>query len=177
MSSSQKLRLLGLFVFAVIQNAALGEIICEHVPNEMCAFAVASSGIRCVLETYENNGGATEYQCETSEVAAEGISGYIESDSCVRDCGGDRRSVGISSDALLEPTFMAKLCAPTCYDHCPNIIDLYSNLASGEGVNLRDVCTGPSTGTHRVMMELASSGDALSPSPSPSAAPPSTSSF
>ena len=60
---------------------------------------------------------------------------YIETDECVRACGVDRNSIGISSDSLLEPQFTAKLCAPACYQKCPNIVDLYFNLAAGEGKN------------------------------------------
>lgn len=58
---------------------------------------------------------------------------WIETDECVRACGVDRNSVGISSDSLMESQFTAKLCSPACYQDCPNIIDLYFNLAAGEG--------------------------------------------
>ncbi|XVE96994.1 hypothetical protein REPUB_Repub02eG0272200 [Reevesia pubescens] len=60
---------------------------------------------------------------------------YIDTDECVRACGVDRNSVGISSDSLLEPQFTAKLCAPACYQKSPNIVDLYLNLAAGQGKN------------------------------------------
>lgn len=59
---------------------------------------------------------------------------YIETGACVRACGVDRNSVGISSDALLDPQFTAKICSPDCYQKCPNIVDLYFNLAAGEGI-------------------------------------------
>ena len=64
---------------------------------------------------------------------------YIETDACVKACGVDRNSVGISSDALLEPQFTGKLCSPACYQNCPNIVDLYFNLAAGEGMILQYV--------------------------------------
>lgn len=106
---------------------------CEELPKEMCSFSIASSGKRCVLETGRVEDGRMEYQCRTSEVMVEGMSQYIETDQCVKACGVDRKSVGISSDALLDPYFTAKLCSPSCYNNCPNIIDLYFNLAAGEG--------------------------------------------
>lgn len=58
---------------------------------------------------------------------------HIETDACVNACGVDRRTVGISSDSLLEPQLTAKLCSASCYQNCPNIVDLYFNLAAGEG--------------------------------------------
>lgn len=112
---------------------ALGEIICEELPNDKCAFSIASSGKRCLLEKYARENGEMEYQCRTSEVIVERMSEYIETDQCVSACGVDRSSVGISSDSLLEPQFTAKLCSSNCYHNCPNIIDLYFNLAAGEG--------------------------------------------
>lgn len=66
-------------------------------------------------------------------MVVEKMADYIETDACVKACGVDRNSVGISSDALLEPQFTAKLCSPACYQNCPNIVDLYFNLAAGEG--------------------------------------------
>lgn len=104
-----------------------------------------------------------EYQCTTSEVVVERMAEYIESEECVRSCGVDRDAVGISSDSLLEPQFTAKLCAPACYQNCPNIVDLYFNLAAGEGVNLPDLCELQRTNPHRAMAELMSSGAAPGP--------------
>lgn len=91
------------------------------------------------METYAKQNGAVEYQCRTSEVVVEKMADYIETDACVKACGVDRNSVGISSDALLEPQFTGKLCSPACYQNCPNIVDLYFNLAAGEGMILRYV--------------------------------------
>jgi hypothetical protein len=88
------------------------------------------------LETEKAADGGVEYQCTTSEVVVERMAGYIETNQCVKACGVERNSVGISSDALLEPQFTAKLCSPSCYQNCPNIVDLYFNLAAGEGKNI-----------------------------------------
>ncbi|GMP85654.1 hypothetical protein CsSME_00038725 [Camellia sinensis var. sinensis] len=111
----------------------LGEVICEDLPTNVCSFSIASSGKRCLLENYATKDGKVEYQCRTSEVVVERMAEYIETDQCVSACGVDRSSVGISSDSLLEPQFTAKLCCPNCYQNCPNIVDLYFNLAAGEG--------------------------------------------
>lgn len=109
-----------------------GGIVCDDLPTDVCAFSISSSGKRCLLETDCENHGSVE--CKTSEVVVTNMADYIETDECVRACGVDRNSVGISSDALLEPQFTSKLCSPDCYQKCPNIIDLYFNLAAGEGM-------------------------------------------
>lgn len=108
---------------------------CEELPLDVCAFAIASSGKRCLLETSAGayKDGKVEYQCRTSEVVVERMSEYIENDQCVKACGVDRSSVGISSDSLMESQLTAKLCSQDCYNNCPNIVDLYFNLAAGEG--------------------------------------------
>ena len=109
-------------------------VICEDLPQDLCAFAVSSASKRCVLESsYEEKGKRTEYQCRTSEVVVERVRDHIETDQCVKACGVDRSSVGISTDSLLEPQFTGKLCSTECHQNCPNIIDLYFNLAAGEG--------------------------------------------
>ncbi|KAK4345670.1 hypothetical protein RND71_035846 [Anisodus tanguticus] len=143
-----------------------GEIICENLPTNVCSFSIALSGNRCLLENSKNEDGKMEYQCKTSEVIVGNIAQYIETDECVNACGVDRSSVGISSDALLEPQFTAKLCSPACYQNCPNVVDLYFNLAAGEGVYLPDLCNKQRNSPHRAMIELLSSGaamDALAP--------------
>lgn len=123
-----------LFAYMVFCFDFAAEITCEDLPKDVCAFSIASSGKRCVLETASEKDGDVEYQCRTSEVMVERMADYIESDECVAACGVDRNSIGISSDSLLDQHFTAKLCAPACYQNCPNVIDLYFNLAAGEGM-------------------------------------------
>lgn len=80
--------------------------------------------------------GSIRYQCSTSGVVVTNyMADWIETDECVSACGLDRNTVGISSDSLLERNFREKLCSTACYQGCPNIVDLYSNLSSGEGEN------------------------------------------
>ncbi|KAK6943056.1 PAR1 [Dillenia turbinata] len=110
-----------------------GKYFVRILPTDVCAFTIASSGKRCLLENQVGENGEMEYQCRTSEVVVEGMAEYMETDECVNACGVDRNSAGISSDSLLEPQFTAKLCSPACYQNCPNIVDLYFNLAAGEG--------------------------------------------
>ncbi|KAK4377627.1 hypothetical protein RND71_003923 [Anisodus tanguticus] len=149
------------FACTLFLQGALGEIICENLPTNVCSFSISSSGKRCLLENSENKDGKMEYQCKTSEVIVGTIAEYIETDECVNACGVDRSSVGISSDALLEPQFTAKLCSPACYQNCPNVVDLYFNLAAGEGVYLPDLCNKQRSSPHRAMIELLSSGAAM----------------
>ncbi|CAM8888939.1 unnamed protein product [Rhodiola kirilowii] len=160
MATTAKLAFALFFASSLLIQAALAEITCETLSNDKCAFAVASSGHRCVLETYTTRGRFSEYQCKRSEVKAdEKLAGYIETDQCVNACGIERKSIGIGSDSLLEPSFIAKICSPECYQNCANIVDLYFNLAAGEGAFLPDLCKAQS-GHHRAMIELMSSNEA-----------------
>ncbi|CAK7333599.1 unnamed protein product [Dovyalis caffra] len=158
-----------LLLSSLFLNAALAEIVCEELPNDICAFSISSSSKRCLLETISTKNGGVEYQCRTSEVVVEKMADYIETNACVKACGVDRNSVGISSDALLEPQFTAKLCSPACYQNCPNIVDLYFNLAAGEGAFLPDLCDAARYNPHRSMIQLMSSGAAPGPVGSESA--------
>ncbi|XP_039002331.1 uncharacterized protein LOC120128767 [Hibiscus syriacus] len=155
-----------LFLSSIFLHASLAEIVCEDLPHDVCAFSISSSGKRCLLETAVDEDDKVEYQCRTSEVVVERMAEHIESDQCVRACGVDRNAVGISSDSLLEPQFTNKLCAPACSHNCPNIVDLFFNLASGEGVFLPDLCEAVRINPQRSMAEfMSSSGAAVGPGP------------
>ncbi|CAL1378916.1 unnamed protein product [Linum trigynum] len=165
MAASLKFPVL-LFLSSLFLHASLAsEIVCEDLGKEVCAFAISTSGKRCLLETYAAAGGEVEMQCRTSEIMVERMPGHIETDDCVNACGVDRTSAGISSDSLLEPNFTAKLCSPDCYSNCPNIVDLYFNLAAGEGAFLPEICKESRNNPHRSMIQLMSSGSvAVAPS-------------
>ncbi|PWZ16620.1 hypothetical protein Zm00014a_026247 [Zea mays] len=175
------------FVFSVslLLSSALGttvamdhggaRVVCEQLTAEVCAFAVSSTSRRCVLETTHCAGRPTEYECRTSEVvAADGrLSGLVETDACVRACGVDRATVGISSDSLLDPRVAGAVCSAACLRGCPNIVDLYANLAAGEGVAFSELCEVHRANPRRAMAQLQSSGEAhdapaSAPSPTPS---------
>ncbi|GER54402.1 NtEIG-E80 protein [Striga asiatica] len=165
MASSQKMPLILILTCSLLLQGALGEVICDSLPADLCSFAVASSGKRCTLETYLSVGGSTGYTCTSSEVVVERFYGHIESDECVAACGVDRWSVGISSDAFLAGDFAGRLCSPTCYQSCPNIVDLYFNLAAGEGVHLPTLCKRQKSNPRRAMWEPFSSGGGVALSP------------
>ncbi|KAG8371374.1 hypothetical protein BUALT_Bualt13G0081200 [Buddleja alternifolia] len=116
-----------------ILNILFGVLVCEELPIGMCTFSISSTGNRCLLETFELGDGNLKFQCKTSQVLALNMREYIESDECVSSCGVDRNSFGISSDSLLDSEVTLKLCSPQCYNNCPNIRDLYYNLALAEG--------------------------------------------
>ncbi|KAL5991615.1 hypothetical protein ACLOJK_012524 [Asimina triloba] len=159
MAAASSFSLALLIALSLSIHSALGsEMVCEDLSADICAFSVSSAGRRCLLETSARRDGTLEYQCKTSEVVVEKITNWIETDECVRACGVDRKSVGISSDALMEHQFTAKLCSQACTQNCPNIIDLYYNLAAGE-----DLCELQRTNPHRAMVELLSSGAASGP--------------
>lgn len=89
--------------------------------------------MRCVLEKRLRRGGYEEYTCRSSSIESGGPKDWTESNECVEACGVDRDSLGISSDFLWDTSFVQKLCSDGCYKHCSNIVDLYFNLAAGEG--------------------------------------------
>ena len=125
----------------------VGGITCENLNKDTCAYAVSSSGKRCVLEKHVRRSGEEAYVCRTSEIEADKVKDWVESDQCIEACGVDRKSLGISSDSLLECGFTHKLCSSQCYNSCPNIVDLYFNLAAGEG-NLQTNPKLPETNMH-----------------------------
>ncbi|KAI3525847.1 hypothetical protein L1887_04976 [Cichorium endivia] len=158
-----KFSLVLLFASFIFLHGTTGEILCEDLTKDNCSFAISSSGKRCVLEDFEDKKGKVEYQCRTSEVVVEILSEYIETDACVSACGVDRNATGISSDALLDKKSIVTLCSPACYQKCPNIIDLHSNLALGEGVSLPDLCEQQRSDPDCNMIDLLSSSAANGP--------------
>jgi hypothetical protein len=124
---------LSIFSHFVVGYVVAGGITCENLDQDMCAFAVASTGKRCVLEKHVKRSGEEAYTCRTSAIVADKLKDLVETDQCIKACGLDRKTLGISSDSLLESSFTQKLCSPQCYQSCPNIVDLYFNLAAGEG--------------------------------------------
>lgn len=108
---------------------------CEQLPPDVCAFAVSSGGRRCVLESTPEGA----HRCQTSAVAVRALSGWVETDGCVRACGVDRAALGlpVASAAADDRRFVRALCSPACYGGCPNIVDLYATLAAGEGASQR----------------------------------------
>lgn len=129
-------------------------ITCEELPVEVCAFSVSSYGNRCVLEKALLMDGRTmQFQCQSSVVMAEKLAGWIESEECINACGLERMAVGMSTDSLLEPQFSGKLCSSQCRDNCPNIVDLYVNLAAGEGISLASMCESQKSRSRKVLIE------------------------
>ncbi|CAL5209528.1 unnamed protein product [Lathyrus oleraceus] len=127
-------------VMSLALTGTLGGIECENLSNETCSFAVSSSSKRCVLEKHVKRSGEEAYTCKTSNIKSDKLKDHIESDQCIKVCNLDRLSLGISSNALLEYRFIEKLCSPRCYKSCPNVVDLYFNLAASVGVFLPSFC-------------------------------------
>uniref|UniRef100_A0A5B6ZPW7 PAR1 protein n=1 Tax=Davidia involucrata TaxID=16924 RepID=A0A5B6ZPW7_DAVIN len=161
MASYNSLRTLAILALALAFcfQGTLGGIACENLNKDSCAYAVSSSGKRCVLEKSVRRSGEEAYTCRTSEIEADKLKDWIETNQCIEACGLDRTALGISSDSLLESHFTQKLCSSQCYDSCPNIVDLYFNLAAGEGVFLPKLCEAlQGANVRRGMAEIKSSG-------------------
>ncbi|MCO5561664.1 hypothetical protein L7F22_015285 [Adiantum nelumboides] len=139
---------LALFFFVLVSSVS-ANLLCEDLPIDLCAYAVSSTGSRCILEKEVSSQGKVEYQCQTSEVSANEFLEWVETDDCVHSCGIDRQTVGISSDALVEKGFVKALCSAECQQGCPNVVDLFEKLAAGEGVSLSRVCEAQSMGAAR----------------------------
>ncbi|KAK1366600.1 RNA polymerase 3 subunit RPC82 family protein [Heracleum sosnowskyi] len=161
------LKSLALFAlaFAFCIQGTLGSIACEDLNKESCAYAISSSGKRCVLEQRVRRSGEEAFTCRTSEIEADKLKDWIESDECIRACGLERNVLGISSDSLLEPHFARKLCSTRCYNNCPNIMDLYFNLAAGEGLFLPKFCASRGRRTRRGMSEMIRSSGNVAAGP------------
>ncbi|KAL1531415.1 hypothetical protein AAHA92_31557 [Salvia divinorum] len=165
--ASQNASLALLLALALLVQAAFGNIECENLEKESCAYAVSSAGKRCVLDKHVRRSGAEKYACTTSDIDADKLKNWIESDECIEACGLDRSELGISSDSLLEAQFAKQLCSNRCYSNCPNIVDLYFNLAAGEGVYLPKFCKARGANARREMAEIKSSGYAAPVAESP----------
>ncbi|KAL5567994.1 hypothetical protein UlMin_024569 [Ulmus minor] len=165
MASKLSLMLALALALALCVQGTLGGVTCEELDQDTCAFAVSSLGKRCVLEKHIKRSGEEAYTCRASDIEADKLKDVIETDHCVKACGVDRKTLGISSDSLLESRFTQKFCSPNCYDACPNIVDLYFNLAAGEGVFLPKLCEAQGANARRGMAELKSSGFVAAPAP------------
>jgi len=144
------------FVSVLSLRGVYGVMVCEKLPMQVCAFSVASSRTRCVLEKSILRDGDVQYECQSSDVIAEEIGERIETEECIKACGVERMAVGMSSDALMEGGFTRKLCSPQCYNNCPNIVDLYFNLAAGEGIYLPSLCEAHRSENRRAMSQVIS---------------------
>ncbi|KAL3653526.1 hypothetical protein CASFOL_003207 [Castilleja foliolosa] len=148
---------------AVSMQTTLGKKMkCKDLNVDACAYAVESSGKRCVLEKPLLSLTSNEYTCTTSEIVADKLNDWIETEECINACGVDRKPLGISSDSLLDRDFVEKMCSDACYTSCPNIVDLYFNLAAGEGVYLPKLCESRKSNQRRELLLLSSNLAAIS---------------
>ena len=135
-------------------HVVYGGIVCEKLPAEICAFSVSSSGARCVLQKSMLKDGNPHYECQTSEIIVEiTINELTQTEECIKNCGVERMTVGMSAESLAESVFTEKLCSPRCYNKCPNIIDFYFNVAAGKGVYLPRLCEAHRSGDRRMISE------------------------
>ncbi|XP_022141182.1 uncharacterized protein LOC111011638 [Momordica charantia] len=153
--------IVAIFMALSLQTAlgeSSGRVECESLERRECAFAVSWSGKRCVLEKQVKRSGEEAFTCRTSDIEADQLNDVVETEDCVQSCGLDRNTLGISSDSLLDPRFTRTLCSSRCYSRCPNVVDLFFNLAAGEGVFLPKLCEAQGGNVRREMSEIKSSG-------------------
>ncbi|KAL3680211.1 hypothetical protein R1sor_023167 [Riccia sorocarpa] len=143
-----------LFVALLLRSTfAKGTLHCEDLSVKDCAFAVSSTGARCVLEKSKLPNGKTSAECQTSIIMAERPLEWIETDNCIKSCGLERNSYGLSTDAFMERGFRAKLCSSECQNNCPNVVDLYLKLAAGEGLYLPHICLSQKSKARRLIAD------------------------
>ncbi|OEL21499.1 hypothetical protein BAE44_0017482 [Dichanthelium oligosanthes] len=160
-----------LVVLAVaVLPARGGQLACEELPPDVCAFAVSSGGMRCVLERTPEG----SHRCQTSAVTgARGLqAGWVETDACVQACGVDRAALGLplATAAAEDRRSLRALCSSACQDGCPNVIDLYATLAAAEGTSLPALCEAQKNASNRRMM-MAGMAPLGAPVAAPVAAP------
>eukprot|EP00246_Nothoceros_aenigmaticus_P000665 TRINITY_DN10915_c0_g1_i1.p1 TRINITY_DN10915_c0_g1~~TRINITY_DN10915_c0_g1_i1.p1 ORF type:complete len:189 (-),score=16.29 TRINITY_DN10915_c0_g1_i1:323-817(-) len=149
-------------VILSLASLATASLHCEDLLVEDCAFAISSSGARCVLEKMYYPDGATRLQCQTSLIVADKPEEWIETDECLESCGLSRMTFGLSTDILLDVDALDKLCSTSCMHSCSNILDLYIKLAAGEGIYLPQLCEANRHEARRSLSE-----DAWAPAPAP----------
>jgi hypothetical protein len=115
-------------MLASVNELAGARVVCEQLLTELCAFAVSSASRRCVLENTQRHGRPTEYQCRTSGVAG----WWRPTPACARAASTAHRR-HLLRLAPRPARRRRALCSPACFQGCPNIVDLYSNLAAAEG--------------------------------------------
>ncbi|CAK7336968.1 unnamed protein product [Dovyalis caffra] len=145
MVSSFKILSILALALAICVQGTLGEITCEHLDQDTCAYAISSSGKRCLLEKRVKRTGEEAYTCRTSEIEADTLRNWIETDQCIKACGLDRKSLGISSDSLLD-----KLIVHATHN-------IFSSVLTG--VFLPKLCEAQEGNARRgLMADLKSSG-------------------
>ncbi|GLJ38099.1 hypothetical protein SUGI_0775570 [Cryptomeria japonica] len=143
-----------LLVLTVQGFLVLGRLECEKLPIEFCAFSVSSSGARCVLEKEYSLFDRSIYNCKSSAIMAEKRREWIESEKCLRICGLQRMSVGMSIDDINEYSeFSSKLCSDKCQSSCPNVADLYPTLTSNGGLYLPHLCEVHDKRSRRLVLQ------------------------
>ncbi|KAK6794473.1 hypothetical protein RDI58_007926 [Solanum bulbocastanum] len=67
MASLHSLNTLAIVAFALafLVQVTLGDIACENLNEDSCAFAISSTGKRCVLEKHLRRSGEEVYICRT----------------------------------------------------------------------------------------------------------------
>ncbi|XP_059065714.1 uncharacterized protein LOC131857331 [Cryptomeria japonica] len=128
---------------------------CEELVIYNCAFAVSSTGNRCLLEKYAGEDGTIDLKCQTSKIMADtDTKPWIESEECINSCGLHKITVGLSTDALDDKKTLKKICSSFCQRSCTNIFHLFTNLAAEEGTDLQRLCKSKSWFTRKVVAEV-----------------------
>ncbi|XP_002993113.2 uncharacterized protein LOC9652438 [Selaginella moellendorffii] len=153
MVSTLNLFVICVTLFSISIQAALE---CEELAVEDCAFAVSGLGSRCVLEKRVLESKIVVYQCQTSPVLAERSEAWIETDECLAACGLERMSVGISTDGIIRKEFLSRWCSSQCQANCPNVVDLFTKLASGEDIHLPHICNSIRPSSRKLIGESLS---------------------
>ncbi|MBA0768108.1 hypothetical protein Gotri_016940 [Gossypium trilobum] len=137
--SFKALPVLALALFAAFCQATLGSQI-KHFKLKTCKVVIS------------------RWQHFDETIEDDKINNWIEIDKSVKACRLGRKSFGILSDSLLKSRFTEMLCSRQCYNSCPNVADLYFNLAAGESVFLPKLCEAQGANTQRGLAEIRSSG-------------------
>jgi hypothetical protein len=140
-------------------DGAGGQLACEDLSADVCAFAVSSAGRRCVLERTPDGA----QRCQTSASAV-----GVETEACVRACGVDRAVLGLpiaSAMAEGDRRSFSALCSSACRDVCPDVVDLYATVAAAEGACIAEYRTCKRASRVCIVDDFLTYGTALSGKP------------
>ncbi|KAG6762221.1 hypothetical protein POTOM_032713 [Populus tomentosa] len=63
---------------SLLLNGALGELVCEQLPVDLCSYSIATSGKLCLLENYATKEGGVKYRCKTSESCSQACPNTVD---------------------------------------------------------------------------------------------------
>jgi len=107
-------------------------VICEDLPQDKCVFTISSSSKSCVLGSYQRSNACAEYKCRSLEEVGGRSDSRSRRDRRMRQ-GGCFLRPWYRRICFLRLSSKTNCARQSASRIAPSIIDLYYNLAAGEG--------------------------------------------